>query len=130
MFLQKHFTLCEPVGDAQKDYKSGSTVMVRGFGLSDNSETIIESARTADHIEDLTAIFTEFGDNFWILGRLTEKDKITKQYACYIGRCKVVEEFYLEGTMELELIPQGIFAENISTARQPLTQEREIRAED
>lgn len=116
MIPQKHFTLCESVEDALKDYKPGSTVMVGGFGLSGIPENIIEYAREADHIEDLTVISTEAGDDSWGLGRLIENNKITKQYACYIGRCKVMEKAYLSGAMELELIPQGTFAEKISNS--------------
>lgn len=90
--------------------------MVGGFGLSGIPENIIEYARTAEYIKDLTVISTEVGDDSWGLGRLIEKNKITKQYACCIGRCKVMEKAYLEGTMELELIPQGTFAEKISNS--------------
>jgi 3-oxoacid CoA-transferase len=114
MITQKHFTLCESVEDTLKDYKPGSAVMVGGFGLSGIPENIIEYARQAEHVKDLTVISTEAGDDSWGLGRLIEKNKITKQYTCYIVRCKVIEKAYLSGAMELELIPQGTFAEKIS----------------
>jgi 3-oxoacid CoA-transferase len=55
----------------------------------------------------LKVISTEAGDDSWGLGRLYEKDKISKQWASYIGRAKVMEQAYLKGKTELELIPQG-----------------------
>ena len=79
-----------------------------GFGLSGIPENIIEYVREQPEITDLKIISTEAGDNDWGLGRLYEKDKISKQWASYIGRCKVMEQAYLNGKTELELIPQGI----------------------
>ena len=84
-----------------------------GFGLSGIPENIIEYVRTRDDIMDLKVISTEAGDDNWGLGRLYEKDKISKQWASYIGRAKVMEQAYLKGKTELELIPQGTLAEKV-----------------
>lgn len=78
-----------------------------GFGLSGIPENIIEYVRTRDDITDLRIISTEAGDDKWGLGRLYEKDKISKQWASYIGRAHVFEKAYLSGKTEVELIPQG-----------------------
>lgn len=78
-----------------------------GFGLSGIPENIIEWVREQPEITDLKIISTEAGDNKWGLGRLYEKDKIAKQWASFIGRAKVMEQAYLTGKTELELIPQG-----------------------
>lgn len=52
-------------------------------------------------------ISTEAGDDNWGLGRLIQKGKVAKQWASFIGRCHAMEKAYLNGDMELELIPQG-----------------------
>lgn len=122
------FELCKSVEDALHDCKSGKTIMVgyvlhthsflksknkylyyttSGFGLSGIPENIIEHVRTKPDIKDLKIISTEAGDDNWGLGRLYEKHQIAKQWASYIGRCKVMEKAYLSGETELELIPQG-----------------------
>lgn len=89
------------------------TSRYRGFGLSGIPENIIEYVRTRDDITDLKIISTEAGDDNWGLGRLYEKGKISKQWASYIGRAKVMEQAYLKGKTELELIPQGTLAEKV-----------------
>lgn len=103
----KEFKICKDVAEAVADCKAGSTIMVGGFGLSGIPENIIEYVREQPDMKDYTIISTEAGDDSWGLGRLIEKGKFRKQYASYIGRCKVLEEAYLKGQMELELIPQG-----------------------
>lgn len=78
-----------------------------GFGLSGIPENIIEYVREQPEITDLKIISTEAGDDSWGLGRIIEKGKVAKQWASFIGRCKVFEQSYLTGKMEVELIPQG-----------------------
>jgi len=63
--------------------------------------------RKQPEISGLKIISTEAGEDNWGLGRLYKKDKILKQWASYIWRCKVTEQAYLTGKTELELIPQG-----------------------
>lgn len=103
----KEFEVCDNVARALRDCKVGSTIMAGGFGLAGIPENTIEYVRTQPDMKDLTIISTEAGDDHWGLGRLIEKGQISKQYASYIGRCKVFEHAYLKGRMEVELIPQG-----------------------
>ena len=109
----KEFEICENVARALRDCKAGSTIMVGGFGLAGIPENTIEYVRTQPDMRDFTIISTEAGDDNWGLGRLIEQGKIRKQYASYIGRCKVFEQAYLKGQMELELIPQGTVSHSI-----------------
>jgi acyl CoA:acetate/3-ketoacid CoA transferase alpha subunit len=103
----QNFQICSSVAEALKGCGKGSTVKVGGFGLSGISENIIEYVREQPDITDLKIISTEAGDDIWGLGRLYERDNISKQWASYIGRAKVMEQAYLNGKTELELIPQG-----------------------
>lgn len=79
MATSRAFQICDSVEDALKDCGSGKTIMVGGFGLSGIPENIIEYVRTVDSITDLKIISTEAGDDSWGLGRLYEKNKISKQ---------------------------------------------------
>ena len=103
----KEFEICESVAQAVRDCKAGSTIMVGGFGLSGIPENIIEYVGDQPEMKDYTIISTEAGEDDWGLGRLIQKGKIKKQYASYIGRCKVFEQAFLKGRMEVELTPQG-----------------------
>jgi 3-oxoacid CoA-transferase len=58
-------------------------------------------------ITGLNIISSDAGTDSWGLGRLYGKGKIKKHWASYIGAAKVMEQAYLIGDSELELIPQG-----------------------
>lgn len=58
-------------------------------------------------ITGLKVIPNDAGTDSWGLGRLYGKGQIKKQWASYIGAAKVMEQAYLTGETELELIPQG-----------------------
>lgn len=85
MTTRKNFEICDSIEDAMRDLKSGATMIAGGFGLSGIPETIIEWVRTQDDITDLKMISTEAGDDSWGLGRLYEKNKISRQWLSYIG---------------------------------------------
>lgn len=78
------FAIYDNVESALEGCKSGSTVMVGGFGLSGIPENIIEYVRGTD-ITGLKIISTEAGDDDWGLARLYQKDKIAWQAASFIG---------------------------------------------
>lgn len=107
MSLRKDLIICDSVEDALKDLKSGASIMAGGFGLAGIPETMIEWVREQENIKNLYFISTEAGDDNWGLGRLYEKNKISKQSCSYIGKCHSMERAYLSGQTELEMIPQG-----------------------
>lgn len=64
----------------------------------------------------MTCISNNAGvDNFG-LGQLLGTRQVKKMYSSYVGENKVFEEQYLNGTIELELIPQGSLAEKLRAA--------------
>ena len=46
-------------------------------------------------------------------GLLLENRQIKKMVASYVGENKIFEAQYLSGEIEVELVPQGTFAERI-----------------
>ena len=92
----KEFEVCDNVARALHSCKGESTIMVGGFGFAGIPENTIEYVRDQLDAKDLTMISTEAGYDHLGMGRLIEKGQIRKQYASYIGRCKVLEQGYLK----------------------------------
>jgi 3-oxoacid CoA-transferase subunit A len=97
---------------AVQDITDGATIMVGGFGLCGIPENLIEAIRRKG-VQNLTVISNNAGVNHFGLGRLLETRQIRKVIGTYVGENKLLEEQALKGEIELELIPQGTFAERI-----------------
>jgi 3-oxoacid CoA-transferase subunit A len=107
-----------PSADAAvADIPDGAAVMVGGFGVTGLPFTLIKAL--ADHgSKNLTLIANSAG------GRLPDIDltllikngqvkKVIASYPVYSGRVSAFEERHLRGEIELEMVPQGTFAERI-----------------
>lgn len=44
------------------------------------------------------------------------KKQVKRQLCSFIGRCKIMEQQYLGGELELDMMPQGTLAERIRAA--------------
>lgn len=120
--------------EAIRDVKSGSTMLVGGFGFSGVPSTLINAIAQSEDIRQLTVVSNNAGMpgvglgtlivhvfqghvSGWSLiadvsaGKLLETKQIGKMIASYIGDNKVLESMYLTGALELELIPQGTMVE-------------------
>ncbi|KAF2760159.1 beta ketoadipate:succinyl-CoA transferase, TR1 [Pseudovirgaria hyperparasitica] len=97
--------------EAIKDMKSDSTLLCGGFGLSGVANTLINEVKATPHIKGLTAVSNNAGVPGSGLGLLLESKQIKKMIASYIGENKVLESQYLDGSVEVELTPQGTLAE-------------------
>lgn len=53
------------------------------------------------------------GTNDQGLGKLVRNNQVARMIGSFMGENKVVQRQYLEGLIELELIPQGTLAEKI-----------------
>ncbi len=98
--------------DAVKDIKDGATIMSGGFGLCGNPESLI-SALHRKGVKDLTIISNNCGTTDLGLGILLAANQVKKMVASYVGENKVFEKQFLSGELEVELNPQGTFAERI-----------------
>ncbi|MBN8831423.1 MAG: CoA transferase subunit A [Sphingomonadales bacterium] len=90
----------------------GMTIMSGGFGLSGNPESLIPEISDAG-VNGLTVISNNCGADGFGLWMLLANGQIRKMISSYVGENKLFEKLYLEGTLELELNPQGTLAERI-----------------
>jgi 3-oxoacid CoA-transferase subunit A len=101
--------------EALKDLQSGMSLMSGGFGLCGIPENSIEAISKMD-IKDLTVISNNIGNSGRGLVKILVQDKIKKAVCSYVGGNPDLEERILAKKIELELVPQGTFAERIRAA--------------
>jgi 3-oxoacid CoA-transferase subunit A len=90
----------------------GATIMVGGFGLCGNPENLIHALHRRG-TRDLTVISNNAGaDNFGLYVLLKAR-QIRKMIATYVGENKEFERQFLNGELEVELVPQGTFSERM-----------------
>lgn len=98
--------------EAIQDIKDGATIMVGGFGLCGIPENLIDAlARKA--VKYLTIISNNAGVDDFGLGVLLRNRQVRKHIGTYVGENRLFEELVLSGELDLELVPQGTFAERI-----------------
>ena len=98
--------------EAVADIKDGASIMMGGFGLCGIPENLIVALREKG-VRNLTIMSNNAGiDNFGI-GILLETRQVKKMISTYVGENKLFEELVLSGQLEIELVPQGTFAERI-----------------
>ena len=90
----------------------GATIMMGGFGLCGIPENLI-SALHAQGTRNLTAVSNNAGVDDFGLGVLLRTRQVTKMIATYVGENKEFERQFLAGEIEVELVPQGTFAERL-----------------
>jgi len=98
--------------EAIRDVQDGATLMVGGFGLCGNPETLI-AALNRKGVKNLTVISNNCGTTELGLGVLLKARQIRKMVASYVGENKEFERQFLSGELEVELNPQGTLAERI-----------------
>ncbi len=97
------------------DVGDGSVIMSGGFGLCGIPEnSIAELARK--NIRKLTVISNNIGNSGRGLAYLLKNRQIIKAYCSYVGGNPDLESQMLAGEVEVELVPQGTFAERIRAA--------------
>ncbi len=98
--------------EACADIKSGATILAGGFGLCGIPENCIRAiAELAP--TDLTVVSNNCGVDDFGLGILLRKKLIKKMMSSYVGENKEFERQYLQGELEVELVPQGTLAERL-----------------
>lgn len=107
----------ESVNQIVEDIPDEATIMVGGFGVTGVPFTLIK-ALAKKGPKNLTVISNSPG------GRLPDIDlsvlinngqvkKMIASYPVYSGKFSAFEKRYLKGEIELEMVPQGTFAERI-----------------
>src|SRR5215472_10249080 len=98
--------------DAIQDVFDGATVMIGGFGLCGMPENLIR-ALAQKGTKNLTTISNNAGVDGFGVGLLLSAGQIRRHIGTYVGENKLLEEKMLKGEIELDLVPQGTFAERI-----------------
>jgi 3-oxoacid CoA-transferase A subunit len=90
----------------------GATIMMGGFGLCGIPENLIAALRRRG-TRELTVISNNAGVDDFGIGILLKAGQVRKMIATYVGENKEFERQFLTGELEVELVPQGTFAERI-----------------
>ncbi len=90
----------------------GATILMGGFGLCGIPETLIAALR-ARGTRGLTVISNNAGVDDFGIGLLLRARQVRKMISTYVGENKEFERQFLSGEIEVELVPQGTFAERI-----------------
>jgi 3-oxoacid CoA-transferase/3-oxoacid CoA-transferase subunit A len=104
--------LCASASDAMADIPDGATILAGGFGLCGIPETLI-AALVEQGTKGLTFVSNNAGVDDFGLGLLLQTKQIAKMISTYVGENDTFERQFLTGELEVELVPQGTFAERI-----------------
>ena len=98
--------------EAIQDILDGATIMVGGFGLCGMPENLIR-ALVHKGVKNLTTISNNVGVDGVGMALLLANGQIRRHIGTYVGENKLLEQMVLNGTVHLDLIPQGTFSERI-----------------
>ncbi len=98
--------------EAVERIPDGATIMMGGFGLCGIPETLIDALRRRG-TKGLTVISNNAGVDDFGIGVLLRSRQVRKMISTYVGENKEFERQFLTGELEVELVPQGTFAERI-----------------
>ncbi len=93
----------------------GASILVGGFGLCGIPENLIRALRDRG-TKGLTLISNNAGVDEFGLGMLLRTRQVAKMISTYVGENKEFERQFLSGELQVELVPQGTFAERIRAA--------------
>lgn len=110
--MNKIFSSAE---EAIQDIEDGATIMLGGFGLCGIPENCI-TALVKKGVKNLTCISNNAGVDDFGLGLLLHTRQIKKMMSSYVGENAEFERQLLDGSLEVDLIPQGTLATRIQMA--------------
>ncbi len=98
--------------DALDGLKDDMTIISGGFGLCGIPENLINEIKRKG-TKGLTIVSNNCGCDDYGLAVLLEDQQVKKMIASYVGENQLFMEQMLEGTIEVELTPQGTLAEKM-----------------
>src|SRR5438105_4230536 len=98
--------------EAIQDVFEGATIMVGGFGLCGMPENLIR-ALAHKGTKNLSTISNNVGVDGLGMGLLLANGQIRHHIGTYVGENKLLEQMVLNGTVHLDLVPQGTFSERL-----------------
>ena len=101
-----------PVAEAVAMVTHGATVMIGGFmGVGSPHRLIDELVR--QKIGDLTLVCNDTARPGFGVGKLIDAGLVRKVIASHIGTNPRTQALMLDGTLAVELVPQGTLAERV-----------------
>jgi 3-oxoacid CoA-transferase subunit A len=97
---------------ARAGVRDGASILMGGFGLCGIPENLIAAVK-ASGIRDLTVMSNNAGVANFGIGLLLGTRQVRKMVATYVGENDVFESQFLDRSLDVELVPQGTFAERI-----------------
>jgi 3-oxoacid CoA-transferase subunit A len=98
--------------DAIANLQDGATVLMGGFGLCGIPENLIAAVRRKG-TKNLTVVSNNAGVDDFGIGLLLQNRQVKKMVSTYVGENKLFEQLVMSRELELELNPQGTFAERL-----------------
>jgi 3-oxoacid CoA-transferase len=98
--------------EALYDVKNGSSIMIGGFGLCGVPENLLRALQKKN-LKDLHVITNTSGTDDFGPGLLIKEKQVAKIQVSYLGGNLELERQYLNGEVELDLVPQGSLAERM-----------------
>lgn len=92
--------------------RDGATILMGGFGLCGIPENLIAAVRRKG-TKNLTIASNNAGVDDFGIGVLLQNHQVKKMISTYVGENKLFEQLVLSGELQVELNPQGTFAERI-----------------
>lgn len=93
----------------------GATIMMGGFGLCGIPENLIKAIHTRG-TKNLTLVSNNAGVDDFGIGILLKSRQVRKMISTYVGENKEFERQAIAKEIDVELVPQGTFAERIRAA--------------
>src|SRR5712664_1614764 len=98
--------------EAIHDVFDGATIMIGGFGLCGMPENLIR-ALVRKGSRNLATISNNVGVDGVGNGLLLAAGQIRHHIGSYVGENRLLEQMVLQGSIKLDLVPQGTFSERI-----------------
>jgi 3-oxoacid CoA-transferase subunit A len=98
--------------EAIADVRDGASIMMGGFGVCGIPEHLI-AALVRRGTSGLTVMSNNAGVSDFGIGLLLQKRQVRRMISTYVGENELFEKQFLSGELEVELVPQGTFAERI-----------------
>jgi 3-oxoacid CoA-transferase subunit A len=98
--------------EAIADLPDGASILMGGFGVCGIPEHLI-AAVVRRGTTGLTVMSNNAGVSDFGIGLLLKTRQVRRMIATYVGENELFETQFLSGELEVELVPQGTFAERI-----------------
>jgi 3-oxoacid CoA-transferase A subunit len=92
--------------------RDGMLIAAGGFGLCGLPDRLLDAIQ-ASGVRNLTFASNNAGIDNEGIGKLLRTRQVKKMISSYVGENKTFERQFLDGELEVELVPQGTLAERI-----------------